>query len=182
VTPGRPAGAGEASSTTDDRAVICEGTYFAIVSDPTHGEFVRCGDEVLVVALTDDGEVLLTVEPSAAFPGQTMILPGGSTETGIAHTDTADHELQEETGYAAGRLDFLGEIRPFSKYLTVRSFVYLARDLAPSRRQGDETYAIGIERVPFAEFESLIAAGRLLDARVIAALYLARAFLAAEHT
>src|SRR5436309_2937554 len=83
--------------------------------------------------------------------------------------ETANHELQEEAGYAAGRLDFLGELRPFSKYLTARSFVYLARALTPSHLQGDETYSIGVEQVPLGEFEALIAAGRLLDARVIAA-------------
>ena len=64
--------------------------------------------------------------------------------------------------------------------LTVRTFVYLARDLVPSRLAGDETYTIDVERVPLASFESLIASGRLMDARVVAALYLARAFLGAE--
>jgi ADP-ribose diphosphatase len=90
---------------------------------------------------------------------------------------TANRELQEEVGFRAGRIDFLGEMRPFSKYLTVRSFVCLARDLVVSSLEGDEKHKIHVERVPFAEFEALIAAGRLLDARVIAALYRARSFL-----
>ena len=47
-----------------------------------------------------------------------------------AQLEAANRELQEEIGYKAGRLDYLGELRPFSKYLAVRSFVYLAR--APS--------------------------------------------------
>ena len=61
--------------------------------------------------------------------------------------------------------------------MLIRSYVFLARDLSPSRLPGDESYAIGIERVPLAAFEPLLAAGRLLDARVIAALFLARRFL-----
>jgi ADP-ribose diphosphatase len=166
--------------TGNDRSVLYQGTYFALEADPIHGELVRCGDETLVVALTDDGEVLLTIEPSAAFPGPTLILPGGSTSPDVPKAETANQELQEEVGLRAERLDFLSELRPFSKYLTVRTFVYLARGLAPSRLIGDEAYAIDVERVPLASFESLIAAGRLMDARVVAALYLARAFLAAE--
>ena len=165
---------------SDDRSVLYEGAYFSLIADPVHAEFVRCGDEALVVALTADGDVLLTIEPSAAFPGPTVILPGGSTSPDRSAAETANLELQEEVGLRAERLDFLGELRPFSKYLTVRTFVYLARDLLPSRLTGDETYVIDVERVPLASFESLIAAGRLMDARVIAALYLARAFLAAE--
>ena len=169
----------------DDRQTIFQGRYFALVADPIHAEFVRCGDEALVVALTDEGEVILTIEPSAAFQEPTVILPGGATRPGMTPAEiaeVADHELQEEVGFRAGRLDYLGELRPFSKYLTVRTFTYLARDLAPSTLAGDETYEIGVERVPLSSFESLIAAGRLLDARVIAALYLARAFLASEAT
>ena len=165
---------------SDDRSILYQGKYFAIDADPIHGELVRCGDETLVVALTDDGDVLLTVEPSAAFPGPTVILPGGSTSPDRTNDETANLELQEEVGLRAGRMDYLGELRPFSKYLTVRTFVYLARDLVESRLAGDESYAIDVERVPLARFESLIAAGRLMDARVIAALYLARAFLVAE--
>lgn len=162
---------------SDDRAVLYQGQYHALVADPIHCEFVRCDDEAIVVALTDDGDVLLTIEPSAAFPGPTMILPGGSTSPERSPAETANLELQEEVGLRAERLDFLGELRPFSKYLTVRTFVYLARDLVPSRLIGDEPYVVEVEPAPLAGFEALIAAGRLMDARVIAALYMARAFL-----
>ena len=157
-----------------------QGDYFSIHLDADGIEFVHTGDEVLIVPLIAEGEVILTFEPSAAFGEPTLILPGGETEPGEPHTETANRELQEEIGYQAGQLDFLGELRPYSKYLAVRSFVYLARDLTPSRLEGDEDYAISVERVPLSEFEPLIAAGRLLDARVIAVLYMARSFLKEE--
>ncbi len=156
-----------------------QGEYFSIGLDSIHKEFVVTGDEVLIVPLTEEGEVVLTIEPSAAFNEPAIILPGGSTEENEEHTETARRELQEEIGYAPQRLDFLGELRPFSKYLTTRSFVYLARDLTPSQLEGDEGYQIQVERVPLSEFEGLIAVGRLHDARVIAALYMARAFVKA---
>jgi hypothetical protein len=92
----------------------------------------------------------------------------------------ANRELQEEVGYRADRLDFLGELRPWSKYLAVRTRVYLARDLRESALPGDEAYEIGVERVPLAAFEALVDQGRLRDARAIAALHLARRFLEDE--
>ena len=152
-------------------------SYFSLVRTVSGIEFVRAGNEVLIVPLTAEGEVILTIEPSAAFSETTLILPGGETEQDEEHTATARRELQEEIGYDALRLDFLGELRPYSKYLSVRSFVYLAQDLVPSRLQGDEDYLIRLERVPLVAFESLIASGHLLDARVVAALYIAREFL-----
>jgi ADP-ribose diphosphatase len=153
------------------------GNYFSILLDADGEEVVVCGNEVLVVPLTAEGEVILTIEPSPAFGEPTLILPGGETEPEEEYSETANRELQEEIGYKAEQLDFLGELRPFSKYLTVRSFVYLARNLVSSQLEGDETYTIGTERVPLASFALLIAEGRLLDARVIAALYMARSFL-----
>lgn len=158
-----------------------QGQYFAICRDADGVECVVTGDEVLIVPLLDNGNVLLTWEPSAAFDTQTLILPGGETAPGRSHEETAQLELQEEIGYKAGRLDFLGELHPFSKYLTVRSFVYLARHLTPSWLVGDEGYEIGQEPVALADFESLIEQGILHDARVIAGLFLARNFVERER-
>jgi ADP-ribose diphosphatase len=159
------------------RDIIFQGKYFALLSDKVHGEMVQAGDEVLVVALTSQGEILLTREPSAAFDETVLILPGGQVEPGETHDLTANRELREETGYYASRLDFLGEIRPFSKYLSVRSFVFLARQLDYRPLPGDEKYEIGLQRVPLEDFESLLAGGQLSDARAIAGLCLARYFL-----
>ena len=157
---------------------VCQGAYFSIVLDGQGVEYVCTGDEVLIVPLLDDQTVLLIREPSAAFGEQVLVLPGGEIAPGEAHAATADRELQEETGFRAGRLDFLGELQPFSKYLKVRSFVYLARDLIVSRLVGDEGYEIGVESVELTDVEKLFAAQRLFDARVIAALYLTRHFVA----
>ncbi len=159
-----------------------QGTYFAIRLDEHGNEFIEARDnEVLIVPLTEEGEVILTSEPSPAFNEPALILPGGSIEAKEAMEATAARELQEEIGYAPGRLTYLGELRPSTKYFTTRSFVYLGRDLTPSTLQGDEDYEITQERTPIATFEQLIATGRLTDARVIAALYMARGFLQSEQ-
>ena len=146
------------------------GRYFRLERDADGAEFVRGGDAVLVVAVRDDGTVVLNVEPSPAFGEPTMVLPGGQTEDGEPHSNTANRELQEEAGYKAARLEPLGELRPFAKYLAVRLFVFLARDLTRSSMEGDERYEIAVEHVPLDAFEPLIAAGRLRDSSSIAAL------------
>jgi ADP-ribose diphosphatase len=163
------------------KEIIFQGKYFALLADKVHGEMVQAGDEVLVVALINQGEVLLTREPSAAFDETVLILPGGQVEPYESHDLTANRELREETGYEAGQLEFLGEVRPFSKYLSVRSFVYLARRLQFNPLPGDEKYEIGQQRVPLQDFEGLISTGQLSDARAIAGLCLARYFLS-QHS
>jgi 8-oxo-dGTP pyrophosphatase MutT (NUDIX family) len=139
------------------------------------------GDEVLVVALAPDDEVLLSREPSAAFGGSTVLLPGGEIKPGEDQKITANRELQEEIGWAAAQLDFLGEVRPWSKYLNARSYIYLARGLTESRLPGDERYSIEPVRILLSELDALVRNGTLLDARVVVGLFLARAFLARER-
>jgi ADP-ribose diphosphatase len=139
------------------------------------------GDEALVVALAAGDEVLLSREPSAAFGGHTIVLPGGEVEPGEEQKATANRELQEELGWAASQLDFLGEIRPWSKYLNARSYIYLARGLTESHLPGDEQYSIEPVRILLGDVDALVRNGTLLDARVVAGLFLARAFLERER-
>lgn len=160
--------------------IVCGDQWLALVERQHGGKdvhVIKANDEALLVPLTPAGEVILTVEPSPALGGDVLILPGGEVGDGELSLEAANRELQEEIGYRAERLDFLAALHPWNKYLTVTSHVYLARNLVPSQLEGDEDYAIGIERVPLAGFEQLIASGRLTDARVISALYLAVRFL-----
>ena len=158
---------------------LAQTDWFSICIDPSGKEFVAStGDEVLVVALTDEGDVVLAVEPSPAFGLAVRLLPGGQVEPEPLLADLANKELQEEVGFRAGRLDYLGELWPWAKYLAVRSHVFLARELAPSKLVGDEGYEVGIERLPLTDLETWIAGGRLRDSRAIAGLFLARALFA----
>ncbi|MFO7696078.1 MAG: NUDIX domain-containing protein [Anaerolineae bacterium] len=153
--------------------------YFSLAADDDGVGFVRCGDGVLVVPLTEDGHVLLALEHSPAFGFPQLGLVGGSLRPGERMERAANRELQEELGWRAGRIAFLGELRPW-KYLTTRQFVFLARDLSPLRLPGDERYPVVERQVPLERFLSLCAGGELHDALAIAALCLAREFLSHE--
>ncbi len=149
--------------------------YFEICEDGENDEYVTCADEVLMIPLTDDGQVIFIREPAPAFGRETpLLLPGGTVEDGEELAVTADRELQEEIGYRAGSMEFLMAMRPWSKYLGVTSHVFVAQGLRPSQLDGDEGYEIALEPHPLAALDDLIQTGALRDARVIAALLLAR--------
>jgi ADP-ribose diphosphatase len=153
--------------------------FFTLMADAGGVGFVQCDDAVAVVPLTNEGDVLLAVEYSPAFGREILTLVSGLIEPDESPEEAANRELQEELGYRAGRLDFLGELHPF-KYLTTRLFAFLARDLAPSKLAGDETHPITQRRVPLSSFTDLCRNGELQDAPAIAALSLTRAFLDLE--
>lgn len=162
--------------------VICSHWWMTLNASDGGNPFISMTPEdgALVVAVTHQDEVLLTVERSPAYQQEVLYLPGGGIEAGEAAAESANRELQEEVGFKALRLDYVGEIAPFVKYMRGKFFVYLARDMQPSKLEGDEGYDIRVERMPLADLDAWVAGGRLLDACVIAALYMARAFLANE--
>jgi len=157
----------------------CDTPYFRLLVDADGVGYVHGEDGVLVVPLTAEGDVVLAVERSPAFDREVLGLAGGEVEEGESLEVTANRELQEELGWRAQRLDFLGELHPF-KYLSSRQFAFLARDLVPSKLEGDELYPVSAHRVPLDSFEELCWSGELRDAPAIAALCLAREFLARE--
>ena len=154
--------------------------YRIYQSETVDTSVIAMRNAVMIVPVFDDGRVLMTVEYSPAFNERVLILSSGGIEAGEDPAATANRELQEETGFKAGRLELLATLCPFIKYLNQHLTVFLARDLRPSKLQGDEAYEIGLEYTTLDGFDTLIAAGRIQDAGVISALFLARAFVKKE--
>lgn len=150
------------------------------VYETERGPYVDTDDGVMCVPVTADGNVLFILEPNAYDGEFSLYLPAGKVEDGEDLAECANRELQEEAGVKANRLESLATIRPWFKYLDAKLTLFLARDLMPSKLDGDEGYPIEISYLPLATFEEQIAAGRLVDASVIAALYLARKKLTSE--
>lgn len=167
---------------TDDAEVIYfQDHFFALVGDKERVQFVRTHNGTTCVPLTDSGMVIFVVEPSPAFGQDVLMLPGGKLDPGETLDECANRELQEEIGYKSLRMNYLGELHPWQKYLTLCAHIYLARDLVPSKLHGDEIYTISTYLAPLHDFERMIADGRLRDSTVIAALYMARHFLEQEE-
>lgn len=151
--------------------------YFQLIGDANRAHYVRSSSGAMCVPLTDSGMVIFIIEPSPAMERDILTLPGGAIDAGENRETAANRELQEEIGYRANQLDYLGEVRPWIKYLDAGVHLYLARHLMPSKLYGDELYEIRTHLVPLTDFERLMVKGELMDATVISALFMARQFL-----
>ncbi len=144
--------------------------------------FVESSPGVAIIPINYAGEVLFIHEPAVTNGQRVLTLPAGAVEVGEDPAEAANRELQEEIGYKADVLFPLGALQPLSRHAIWTVHLFLARNLMPSRKMGDEIYQITIERVPFEGFESVIADGRLRDSTWIAGLYLARSLVQGKLT
>ncbi|MBI2020412.1 ADP compounds hydrolase NudE [Candidatus Daviesbacteria bacterium] len=140
-------------------------------------QIMEKSDTALIVPINSKGDLILVKEYFYAIDEYQYGLPKGRIEDNSDDLKTANKELQEEIGYRAGKLDKLGVLTMSPGYLTQRTHVFLARDLVPSKLDGDEPEELEIIEYPFKDFEKLIEDRKLTEARMIAALYLAKRFI-----
>ena len=95
---------------------------------------------VCVLALDDERNVHLTREFHYAIGRDSTEAVSGGIEPGEDPDATAVRELQEELGLAAGQLEFLTTLDPFTSCMVSPTRLYLAKKLTvvPSNPEGTE--------------------------------------------
>ena len=136
---------------------------------------VHPGAAVILPVLSDDRIVLIR-NYRYSVERAVLELPAGTLEPGEAPIDNARRELQEETGYRAGRVEPFCEFFPSPGILTERMYAFLATDLTEGQPRPEETELIAVEVLPLAQVRQLFLDGRFEDGKTIAVLglYLAR--------
>ena len=139
-------------------------------------EVIRHPGAVAIVALFEDGRVLL--ERQFRYPhGRAFIeLPAGKREPQEPPLATARRELREETGYAAREWRHLGVIHTAIAYTDEGIELYLARGLEQGEPQLDAGEFLELLTPSFDEALAMLRDGRITDAKTIAGLLWVRAF------
>lgn len=134
---------------------------------------------VIIVPMLDDRTVLLVREYAAGLHQYEIGLPKGRLEHGESVLDAAQRELKEEVGYGAHELTELTRLSLAPGYMTHITRVVLARDLYPERLPGDEPEELEVVPWPIDDLLAITARDDCTEGRTIAALYIARDWLAA---
>jgi ADP-ribose pyrophosphatase len=137
---------------------------------------VRVPPVAYVVPLLDDGRVVLIRQYRPIVGVEIWELPAGTLEAGESAEACAQRELREEAGYAAGRLEPLGEALADPGLTDERIFLFVARDLRPVDRSLDADEHIAVVPVPLAEAYRMLETGEILDAGTLLALLRLRGF------
>ena len=130
------------------------------------------GGAVLVVPV-HDGQLHLVREYAVGTERYELGFPKGRIDPGESPEETANRELQEEIGLAAGRIERLRSVTVAPGYFGHVTHLLLARELRPSRLEGDEPEAVELVRWPLADLAGLLAREDFTEARSLTALFLA---------
>ncbi len=124
-----------------------------------------------VIALTDEGEVLLVRQFRYPYGEVTTEIPAGKRDRGETPLETGKRELAEETGATADNFIPLGVVYPTPGYCDEVIHLYLATGLHFARMHPDEDEFLDVMRLPLATLVDRVMAGEIPDAKTqIAAL------------
>ncbi len=138
---------------------------------PASREVIRHPGAVAIVALDDAGRVLLVHQYRTALERVTVEIPAGKLDLGEDPAHAAQRELKEETGYTAGRLDYLMPIACAAGYSDEIIHLYMATGLEHGMSCPDEDEFVAASWVQLEDLVDDVLDGRIEDSKtVIAAL------------
>lgn len=130
-------------------------------------EYVVHPGAVMVIALADDGTVVL--ERQYRYPLQRAMLefPAGKLDPGEGSWACAVRELQEETGYRAQEWARAGVLHPVISYGTEYIDIWFARGLSLHQRQLDEGEFLDVFTATPEDLLSACRTGEVTDAKTL---------------
>jgi len=133
---------------------------------------------VIIVPMRDEDTVLLVREYGAGIDRYELGLPKGRLDRDETVEQGANRELKEEIGFGARELHILTTLSLSPAYMTSMTHVVLARDLYPERLPGDEPEELEVVEWKLSKLHELIGRADVTEGRSIAALFIAREYLA----
>jgi ADP-ribose pyrophosphatase len=125
----------------------------------------------------DDPDVLLIHQYRYAAGGWLYEVPAGMPQReGEPWEEVARRELEEETGWRAGRLVPLTRIFTTPGFTDEAIHLWLATDLEPGTSKLDEDEFMEVVRVPLSQALAWIREGRIVDGKSVATLLFAAHF------
>ncbi|MEL6470301.1 MAG: NUDIX hydrolase [Cyanobacteria bacterium J06623_4] len=142
-------------------------------------ECIRHPGGAVAVPVTAEGQFVLVRQYRFAMQGRLIEFPAGTVEEGEEPLATIQREIQEETGYKADTWKDLGRFPNAPGYSDEIIYAYLATDLTqlPEGPQLEEDEDLEVLLMDAESLEKEILAGTPMDAKTIAAFYMARAHL-----
>jgi len=132
-------------------------------------EIVLHGGGVGVVPVLND-RVILVRQFRIAVNKEVLEIPAGRLEPGESNENRARAELEEETGYCAGRLVHVASCYCSPGFTNERDHIFLAFDLEKTRQSLEEDERVEIVELTFDACRAMLDRCEIEDAKTIIGL------------
>jgi len=134
-------------------------------------EIIKHPGAAAVVPLDPEGNVILVRQYRHATASWLLEVPAGKLDhPGESPEECAFREVEEETGYRAGRLAPLGWIWTTPGFTDEKIWLYLASELTPTRASLQPDEVLTVEKLPLLEAVRRAASGEIVDGKSVCAL------------
>jgi ADP-ribose pyrophosphatase len=166
--------------------ILVQGRTFKVRRDtlktPDHREtkleIIDHAGSVVLIPIDHEGNLLFIRQYRHAVGGDLLELPAGTRDGEEAFEACAAREIREETGLEAGKLQRIGGFYLVPGYSTEFMAVFLATQLQENPLQADEDEFLQVEKIPLKQAIEMAEGSEVRDAKSLAALLLARSYLA----
>jgi ADP-ribose pyrophosphatase len=163
------------TETRIDGEVAYDGGFLKVTRDQvtlpngavTWREYIKHPGAVVVLAILDDGSVLL--ERQFRYPLRRVLieLPAGKIDPGEDVLACAKRELQEETGYTASDWQFLTTIHNAIAYSDEHLDIFIARGLTAGPSKLDDGEFLETFSATLPEMLEMVRSGQITDVKTI---------------
>lgn len=139
----------------------------------SEGDFyiLKTRDWVNVIPVTPDYQVVLVRQYRFGVEQLSWEIPGGVMDPGEAPMEAGGRELQEETGYVATELNYLGSVAANPAIMDNQCHFVWAKDVRPTAATDwDEHEEIEVGLFPIDEVYAMAQRGEIVHSLVVAAL------------
>ncbi len=156
-------------------SVAYDGSFLKVTRDQvslpdgaaTFREYIKHPGAVVVLAILDDGSVLL--ERQYRYPLRRVFieLPAGKIDPGEDILACAKRELQEETGYTASDWQFVTTIHNAIAYSDEHLDLFIARGLSAGPAKLDDGEFLETFSATLPEMLEMVRSGQITDVKTI---------------
>lgn len=141
----------------------------------SHREIIEHAKSVVVIPFKDENTIYMIRQYRKAVDSILIEFPAGLVDSGENSENAAIRELQEEIGFSARELLYLGQVYTSPGFTDEKVDIFVARDLYESKLEADEDESIEVIEVKIDELEDLVRSFNIKNAStLIAALYTLR--------